>query len=133
MEQLLKGDKVRFKKGEFQLKTGAGHIKSHVPTIAQSDQVHTVSEAGSNDNIYLEGFGKMVFNASSFERVCCVCQKKEVFKQMRSFDKCYGCALKHRDEMYEKVRATLAPKQLALFEKYYKAEEDLRKINEIGG
>lgn len=128
MEQLKKGDKVRFKKGEFQLKTGAGHIKSHVPTIAQSDQVHTVSEAGSNDNIYLEGFGKMVFNASSFERVCCICQEEEVFKGLRKFDKCLLCARKYRGEMYERARAALAPKQLDLFDKYHKAEEDFSSM-----
>lgn len=131
MEQLLKGDVVRFKKGEFQLKTWAGRIKSYIPTIAQPDQIHTVSEAGSNDNIYLEGFGKMVFNANSFERVCCICKEKGVLFQMRSFDKCYGCALKHRDEMYEKVKAILSPEQLVLFVEYHKAERDFSAMNQI--
>jgi hypothetical protein len=121
MGKLKKDDKVRFKEGE--LKSDAGNLKN-----MKYDEVYTVSGVSHDGNVFLDGYGECLFFVGLFERVCCMCQKEGVYRQMRKFDKCISCAREYRSEMYKKVRDSLSPELLILFDEYHKAENDFSSI-----
>ena len=54
--------------------------------------------------------------------LCVSCRREPPFQ--RELDKCWVCALKYRDELWEKLTSNLTPAQCIILEKYQKAEED---------